>query len=127
MNTKTAYLVPYNADPKRLNLSGYPIKTMYQNLKKISDDKELNSVVVVMDACFSGAYDGGMIVKDASPLYLEVETPLLMSKNAVVLSSSRSDQVSSLPPEAAWALHVLFPEGYQGRCCSREETDDCGD
>jgi hypothetical protein len=60
---------------------------------------------VVLDACFSGASQGGMVVKNASPLVLDVTAPLPKVKDAVVFTSSQGNQISSWYPEQK---HGLF-------------------
>jgi hypothetical protein len=64
LKTKEAYLVPTDAQPSYIDLQGYPLSTLYENLAQIP----AKSMTVVLDACFSGAYDKGMIIEQASPL-----------------------------------------------------------
>ena len=50
---------------------------------------------MVLDSCFSGGYNNGMLIENASPITIEASTPALSLRNAVVFSSSRGNQISS--------------------------------
>lgn len=88
--TGTAYLVPADADPQAIRLTGYPVRQLYANLALLP----AKSITVVMDACFSGLADRGSLVRGMSPLTVRVENPVLASENAVVLTASQSSEVS---------------------------------
>jgi len=104
-NTKRPYLVPSDADPAIIKITGYPLETFYDNLAKLEIDKKPKSVTIVLDACFSGGYNEGMLIKNASPLYIETTSPALSVRNAVIFSSSKGNQISSWYPEQN---HGLF-------------------
>lgn len=104
-NTREAYLIPANADPFAIRFTSYPLNTLYENLSKLTQDKNPLSVVVVLDACFSGSTQSGMLIKDASPIAIEVTSPLLKIRNAVLFTSSQGNQISSWYPEKK---HGLF-------------------
>ncbi|MBM3900045.1 MAG: caspase family protein [Gemmatimonadetes bacterium] len=86
----TAYLVPSDADPQSIGLTGFPVKQIYNNLAQLP----ASSITVVMDACFSGLTDRGSLLRGISPLTLRVENPVLAATNSVVLTASRSTEVS---------------------------------
>jgi hypothetical protein len=86
----SAYLVPADADPQTLALTGYPLRTLYENLAQLP----VRSLTVVLDACFSGLSDRGSLLRGISPLTLQVENPVLAAPNAVVLSASAGTEVS---------------------------------
>lgn len=104
-NTREGYLISSNADPFAIRFTSYSLNTLYENLSKLSRDKNPKDMVLVLDACFSGASHGGMLIKDASPISIEITTPLLKMKNAVVFTSSQGNQISSWYPEKS---HGLF-------------------
>jgi hypothetical protein len=85
-----AFLVPADADPQTLALTGYPVRTLYENLAQLPT----RSLTVVLDACFSGLSDRGSLLRGISPLTLRVENPVLAAPNAVVLSASAGNEVS---------------------------------
>ncbi len=86
----TAYLVPSDADPQSIGLTGFSVKQIYNNLAQLP----ASSITVVMDACFSGLTDRGALLRGISPLTLRVENPVLAAANSVVLTASRSTEVS---------------------------------
>lgn len=109
--TKQAYLVPVDADPAFVNLNGYSLNTFYKNLGKIPAKFSF----VVLDACFSGSSEGGMLLKNASPIFIDVSNPALLANNSVIFSSSRGDQISSWYPEKNHGLFTyFFLKGIQG-------------
>jgi tetratricopeptide (TPR) repeat protein len=107
-NTKKAYLVPTSADPSYINITGYSLDVLYGNLEKLNKDKNPKSITVVLDSCFSGGSNGGMIIRDASPIFIETTTPLLTMDNAVVITSSQGDQISSWYTEKQHGLFTYF-------------------
>ena len=107
-NTKKAYLIPVDADPSIIKLTGYSLDTLYENLAKLSKEKTPKSVTLVMDACFSGAYNDGMLIDNASPIFIEATSPTLHIKNASIFASSRGNQISSWYPEKGHSLFTYF-------------------
>lgn len=91
--TKKAYIVTSDTNISDITL-GYPLETLYNNLSKLNEDKKPGNIIVAIDACFSGGYDGGMLIKEASPLLL-VAPPMIKGDNAVVMASSMGNQISS--------------------------------
>ena len=86
------YLVPVECqDVSLLQFEGYQLNTLFDNLAEIP----YNSLTVVLDACFSGNSHNGMLIKDASPIYIEPRMKLLNKENTVIFSSSSGNQISS--------------------------------
>ena len=110
--TQKAFFVPADCNPNYVNDdNGYQLNTFYDDLSKLS----CKNLTVVIDACFSGLSGGGMIVKNASPLFVNVEHPLLGKDNAMIFSASKSDQVSNWYPEKRHGLFTyFFLKGLQG-------------
>jgi hypothetical protein len=107
-NTRKAYLVPTSADPSYINITAYSLDVLYGNLQKLDTDKKPKSITVVLDSCFSGGSSGGMIIRDASPIFIETTTPLLTMDNAVVFTSSQGDQISSWYTAKQHGLFTYF-------------------
>ncbi len=107
-NTKKGYLVPSDADLYSISLTGYSLDTLYENLALLSKERNPKSITVVLDACFSGESNDGVIIPNASPIFIETTTPILSMKNAVVFSSSRGNQISSWYPEKNHGLFTYF-------------------
>ena len=64
LRDKRGYLVPVDADPRRIELTGYPVDLLYRNLAQIPARR----MTVFLDACFSGETPKGMIVDSASAI-----------------------------------------------------------
>ncbi len=90
IKSKTPYLVPVDANPNTLEISGYPLTLMYKNLRKIP----AKSVTVLLDACFSGDSPNGMLIKSASPLVVTT-APKNLASNFAVLTASTGNQLAS--------------------------------
>jgi len=88
--TGTAYLVPADADPQTIRLTGYPVRQLTANLAKLP----ARSITMVLDACFSGLTDRGALLRGISPITLRVENPLLVTPNSVVFTASQNTEVS---------------------------------
>ena len=104
LNTKKAYFVPVDCDPNYVDLNGYPLEQLYKNLSQI----RAKSITMVIDACFCGVSESGPILKDISPIQIEIESPLLRLKNAIVLTSSTGQQISSWYPEKKHGLFTYY-------------------
>ncbi|MBI4401077.1 MAG: caspase family protein [Nitrospirae bacterium] len=112
-NPKTgdAYLVPYDGDPSFVDRTGYPLKRLYESLGKLP----AKDVVVMLDACFSGAGGRSVIAQGTRPMVLSVENPILASGKTVVLAASAGDQVSSTYQQKSHGLLTyFFLKGLQG-------------
>lgn len=111
LETQEAYFVPVDANPQDLKTNGYRLQTFYDNLSKIPAKK----ITVVLDTCFSGNSDRGMLFKNVSPGILKVKSEYRGPKNAVLITSAAVDQVSSWYPEKRHSLYTYyFFKGLQG-------------
>ncbi|MBW2075923.1 MAG: caspase family protein [Deltaproteobacteria bacterium] len=109
--SKTGYFVPTDCDPSTVRLNGYSLKTFYANLAKLP----ARSITVVLDSCFSGGSPKGMLLKNVSPVFAQVDNPLVNLKKGAVFTSSTGDQVSSWYPEKRHGLFTyFFLKGLQG-------------
>jgi hypothetical protein len=117
LQSKQAYLVPSDADPDYVKLGGYPLSVLYDNLARLPA-REVN---VVLDACFSGQSDTGMIISKASPLRIEAALP--GAGNIDVFSSSKANEVSSWYPEKRHSLFTyFFLKGLQGEADKNKDS-----
>jgi uncharacterized caspase-like protein len=106
-----AFLVPYDGDPTFLDATAYPLKRLYESLGKLP----AKEIVVVLDACFSGAGGRSVIAKGMRPVGLSVENPVLASGNTLVLAASAGDQISSTYEQKGHGLLTyFFLKGLQG-------------
>lgn len=104
---KEAYIAPYDLIPEDIRNSGYAVNELYKELA----DLKAKSVTVVMDACFSG-FSGGEkslpLIQNASPVFLEVSSPMLKINNGVVFSSSSGKQLSSWYPKKQHGIFTYY-------------------
>lgn len=109
VNTRKAYLVPADASPAFISMNGYSLDTLYQNLALLPAKK----VTVVTDACFSGAFNSGNLLKNASPLAIAPKTGGYEKLN--IFSSSKGTEISSWYTDKKHGLFTyFFLKGLQG-------------
>ncbi|MBU0675874.1 MAG: caspase family protein [Proteobacteria bacterium] len=99
-----AYFVPVDADPQYLKTNGYRLETFYNNLGKLP----ATQVTVVLDACFSGNSDKGLLFSGVSSLTLKVKENFVKPPNTVVFASAQNDQVSTWYPEKRHSLFTYY-------------------
>ena len=102
LKDRRGYLLPVDADPDSAEINGYPIDLLYANLGGLDAAK---SVRVFLDACFSGDSDRGMLVRSASPVYVQASLPEASGDKLTVLAASSGQEVASWDDEAE---HGLF-------------------
>lgn len=111
-NTKQGYFIPVDCCPDDARLNGYPLETFYENVGKLSP----RSLTIVIDACFSGGSNAGMLIRQASPLSIEVENPAAFGPKRAVFTSSSGNQISSWYPEMKHGLFTyFFLKGLKGK------------
>ena len=94
------YFVPVECDPQYVELGGYSIDTFYNNLAEIP----AKSMTVILDACFSGAE----LLENISPIILDIDNPIIILENSLIISSSQSDQPSSWYKEKKHGMFTYF-------------------
>ena len=103
--TNKAYLVPTDCNPVMMDLTAYPLNTLYGNIPKI----EAKSVTIVIDACFSGGTNTGeWLVPNASPALIKINNPVTAQNNLTIFTSARKNQVSSWYPEKKHSMFTYF-------------------
>jgi len=106
----TNYLVPTDAEASLINLNGYSLKTLYQNLSKLP----AKSVTVVLEACFSGASEAGTVINNASPIYLKAKNTGIPS-NITVIAAGAANQIASWEQDKSNGLFTkYFLKGMSG-------------
>lgn len=90
-----AYLVPYDGDPNYLADTAYPLQKLYATLAALPAAE----VVVVMDACFSGAGGRSVLAAGARPLVMQVNQGPAIPAHMAVLSASQASQISTSAPD----------------------------
>jgi hypothetical protein len=101
--TGDAYLVPYDGDPNYIGVTGYPLKMLYENVGKM----RVKEITVVLDSCFSGAGGRSVLAKNARPLVMTADAPVL-SSNVIVLSAAEGSQISTAMPEKGHGVLTYY-------------------
>ncbi len=101
--TGEACLVPYDGDPNYLAVTGYPLKRLYEHLGNLPAAE----IVVVLDACFSGAGGRSVLAKGARPLVLTTGVAAV-GKNMAVLSATQGSQISTSSPEKGHGVFTYY-------------------
>ena len=102
--TGRAYFVPYDADPNYLAVGGYSLDLLWKNLGAL----DLASLTVVVDACFSGNSEHGLLFKNASAGLSRVDADLRGPQGATVMTSGAPNQISSWYPDKKHGLFTYY-------------------
>lgn len=97
------YLVPVDSDAARIDLNGYPLKLLYDNLGKLPAEQ----VSVFLEACFSGASQAGSVIANASPVFTKVQSPDAPAKVAV-FAAGAADQIASWETDKSHGLFTKY-------------------
>ncbi|MEM9356956.1 MAG: caspase family protein, partial [Pseudomonadota bacterium] len=112
VSSKTPYLMPVDAQTDTIELNGYPLEQMYDNLNSL----KVKTATVFLDACFSGGSQGGMLGKSMSPVAVTAKMPSADRKKLTVLAAAEGDQVASWNTKAGFGMfteHLI--EGLRGK------------
>lgn len=101
--TGDAYLMPYDGDPNYLTVTGYPLRRLYEKMGKL----KASEVVVVLDACFSGAGGRSVIAKGARPLVMSMET-IPVPPNVIVMTATQGSQISTSSPDKGHGIFTYY-------------------
>jgi uncharacterized protein YgiM (DUF1202 family) len=103
LRDKKGYLLPVNADPDAVELNGYPLDWLLNNLAKL----KARSMTVYLDACFSGESPKGMLIQAVSGLSIEPRMPKA-SSGMTVITAATGDQVASWDKKAKHGLFTKY-------------------
>ena len=118
LDGKDKFLIPYDCDPNYLQDGGYPLMGFYKRLSELN----AKSVIVFMDACFSGMdKDNNLIFEDAKPLFRTVEGAAAY-QNLEIFSSSTGAQISSSFKEQRHGMFTYYLlKGMRGEADSDKD------
>ena len=104
LKDQRGYLLPVDADPDAPEINGYPVDQLYRNLAKL----KARSITVLLDACFSGETQKGMVIRATSGISVTPKLPA--SSKLTILTAAQGDQVASWDEPARHGLftnHIL--------------------
>lgn len=108
--TGKAYLLPYDSDPSFLENTGYPISRLYSKLNALPAQE----VIVILDACFSGAGGRSVLAKGARPLVLTSDKATIPER-LTVFAAAEGDQITStLEEQGHGTFTYYFLKGVGG-------------
>ena len=117
VSEKKGYIVPIDGDVKEIEITGYSIEVLFNNLLKMKNEGKVGKIMMIFDSCFSGTSYGGKLLTDISPIVMKITNPYLQSEDSVVMFSSSGDEVSSWYKEANHSLFTYFLlRGLGGEC-----------
>lgn len=118
-----AYLMPWDADPKFTETTGYSVKRLYAKL----DALKARRVLVAMDACFSGAGPRSVIGKGLRPLVSKVDDGADSAGRVGALTASASDEMTGSDDASGHGLftyHLLKALNARGGAATLKELFD---
>lgn len=100
------YLVPYDADTRFIEQTGYKLISFYQDLYKL----KIKRVHVFLDSCFSGVASRAaeMLIKGARPALVHVEQVRPPSNSIISLNATSTGQISNAFPEKRHGLFTYY-------------------
>ena len=100
------YLVPFDADTRFIEQTGYKLISFYQDLYKL----DLKRVYVFLDSCFSGMASRAaeMLVKGARPALVHVDRVRPPSSNIISLNATSTGELSHAYPEKGHGLFTYY-------------------
>jgi WD40 repeat protein len=110
---ETGYMIPFDGNPheRRIKQTAYALNDFYAAVREIPARK----VTIIIDACFSGQFDGGKLIPDISPVGVSVESAIAGQDNWMVFSASGPSEISSWYREKKHGLFTyFFLKGLQG-------------
>jgi len=106
IDTGDPYLIPYDGDTRFIEQTGYKLKKLYQDLKKMG----IRQTYVFLDSCFSGAASRAaeMLTEGTRPALLNVKNVELLDDSIVALSATSKGQTSIAYPETGHGLFTYY-------------------
>jgi hypothetical protein len=118
-----AYLMPWDADAKFVESTGYPVKRLYQKLSALKAGR----VLVVMDACFSGAGGRSVLAKGTRPLVGKTDLGVSAAGRVTALTAAAADEITGTDEETGHGLftyHLLKGLSAKGGKASFKDLHD---
>jgi len=101
--SESAYLLPVDCDGKELERYAYKLDELYREFGKTNAQK----ILVIMDACFSGAQRGGEMITAARGVKIKPK-PSMPEGNTIVFSATHADEAAYPYKEQGHGLFTYF-------------------
>ncbi|MBI5245218.1 MAG: caspase family protein [Elusimicrobia bacterium] len=102
--TGEAFLVPWDGDPGFLSDTAYPVKRLYNALAAL----QAGEVVILLDACFSGAGGRSVLAQGARPLVTRVDIEKRHGGKLSLLTAASADEITTTYKEASHGIFTYF-------------------
>ncbi len=102
LKDRRSYLLAVDAEPDAPEINGYPVDQLYRNLSRLN----ARSLVVYMDACFSGESQRGRLIAGTSGIVVTPKRPT--GSELTVITAARGDQVASWDEDAKQGLFTRY-------------------
>jgi len=115
------YLVPYDADTRFIEQTGYKLVSFYEDVNKI----DVQRSYVFLDSCFSGVASRAteMLIQGARPALIHVENVKPPSSTIISFNATSTGELSNAYPEKEHGLFTYYLlRGLKGEA----DTDDDG-
>ena len=110
-----AYLVPWDGVPNFLDRTAYPLKKLYAGLNSL----KAGQVVVVLDACFSGAGGRSVLAQGTRPLVVQADISAILNPKLVLFAASLGNEVTAtLADQGHGIFTYYFLKGLGGEARS---------
>ena len=111
--------MPVDCHPDYVRLNGYALETFFRNIAQVP----AKSMTVVIDACFSGASEKGMLIAQASPI-VGVVIMKALGENLNLFSSCGPEEIASWYSENRHSLFTyFFLKGLRGEADKNKDNN----
>ncbi|MBT4286773.1 MAG: caspase family protein [Desulfobacula sp.] len=116
LKDRRSYLLPCDASPDTVELNGYPLQQLYDNLGKM----EAKSTLVCLDACFSGDSPNGILTQSASSISVIPYEPKNIDHLNIITAAS-GGQLASWDSKSRHGLFTeILLQGLYGKADEKE-------
>jgi len=103
--SEEAYLLPYDGDPRALEITAYPLKRLYEKMNELP----AKEIVIALDSCFSGAGGRSVLAQGARPLITKIETGgVSPAGNLVVFTAASGSEITGSHEDQKHGLFTYF-------------------
>jgi uncharacterized caspase-like protein len=104
VSMKDGYILPYDADPVFMSITGYSLDRLYDTLGTLP----AKEIIVVLDSSFCGLGTRSVGAKESHPIQIDMRQRVLQSRNMAVLTATSGTQPGSLYAEQGHSVFTYF-------------------
>ena len=110
VETKQAFLVPWDADAQFLQSTAYPLSQLYSSLNHL----KAKNKIVVLDTCFSGSGGRSVLAKGTRPLVTKVAASDNLGSVVLFAGASEDEVTGTLDEQRHGVFTYYFLKGLAG-------------